>query len=249
VTDVLEHRHGHYLHAHPHAGPHRHLLRPRRSRDAHDHGHSHGLIDPSITRSREGVRAVGLSLAVLGATAMLQLVVYVATSSVALLADLVHNFGDALTAVPLGAAFLARSRTAERRAGYVVVLAILASALVALWQSVDRLISPEHIDHLPALALAGFLGFAGNELAARVRLRAGRRLSSPALIADGNHARADALVSLGVVASAAVVAVGLDVADPLIGLVITLVILRITWQSWLTVRGAPSRHRSGLRQS
>jgi cation diffusion facilitator family transporter len=240
----LEHRHGRYVHSHPHAGPHRHLLRPRRSAGrhehahAHDHGHSHGLVDPSITRSREGLRAVGLSLAVLGATAVAQLAVYFATSSVALLADLVHNFGDALTAVPLAVAFLLRSTVAERRAGYFVVLAILASALVALWQSVERLVSPEPIEHLLALALAGLIGFLGNELAARIRLRAGRRLDSPALIADGNHARTDGLVSLGVVASAAAVAAGADVADPLIGLVITVVILRITWQSWRTVTSA-----------
>jgi cation diffusion facilitator family transporter len=184
---------------------------------------------------------VGLSLAVLGATAVLQLAIYLATSSVALLADLVHNFGDALTAAPLAVAFLLRSAVAERRAGYFVVLAILASALVALWQSIERLLNPGSIEHLLALALAGVIGFLGNELAARIRLRAGRRLDSPALIADGNHARTDGLVSLGVVASAAAVAVGLDVADPLIGLVITVVILRITWQSWQTVRAYDGR--------
>jgi cation diffusion facilitator family transporter len=244
VAELLEHRHGAYVHAHPHTGPHRHLLRPRRSPERREHhgqghGHSHGLVDPSITRSREGLRAVGLSLAVLGATAALQLAIYLATSSVALLADLVHNFGDALTAVPLAVAFVLRSPVAERRAGYLVVLAILASALVALWQSVERLLSPESVEHLLALALAGVIGFLGNELAARIRLRAGRKLDSPALIADGNHARTDGLVSLGVVASAAAVAVGLHVADPLIGLAITVVILRITWQSWRTIAAHP----------
>ena len=201
------------------------------------HGHSHGLVDGSITRSREGVRAVSVSLAVLLVTALLQVMVFVATSSVALLADLIHNFGDALTAIPLGAAFLMRSAAAEKRAGYFVVAAIFISAVVAAIEAVNRLVHPQHIDHLLVLAFAGAIGFVGNELAAQVRLRAGARLESPALIADGNHARTDGLVSLAVVASAIVVALGLDVADPLIGLAITVVILRITWQSWRTITG------------
>jgi cation diffusion facilitator family transporter len=202
------------------------------------HGHSHGLVDPSITRSRAGLRAVSLSLAVLGLTALAQAGLFVATSSVALLADLIHNFGDALTALPLGAAFLLRSRVAERRAGYFVVLAIFVSACVAAVESVVRLVEPQTVEHLGALAAAGVIGFLGNEVAAQIRLRASRRLDSAALDADGHHARVDGLVSLGVVASAGAVAIGLDVADPLIGLAITLVILRITWQSFRTVRGA-----------
>jgi cation diffusion facilitator family transporter len=202
----------------------------------HEHAHSHGLVERSILRSREGLRAVLLSLAILGATAFAQAVIYVLSGSVALLADLVHNVGDALTAIPVGAAFLLRSPRAERWAGYAVVLAIFVSACVALWQAVDRLISPEEISHLWVLAAAGMLGFVGNEVAARVRLRAGRRLDSPALIADGNHARVDGFVSLGVVASAFVVGLGAEIADPIIGLAITLVILRITWASWQTVR-------------
>jgi len=202
----------------------------------HAHDHSHGLIDPSIRRSREGLRAVGLSLAVLGAAAVAQLAIFLATNSVALLADLIHNFGDALTAVPVGAAFLLRSERAERWAGLAVVAAIFISACVAGYESVQRLIHQRPPDHLVALAAAGAIGFLGNWIAARVRTRAGHRLDSPALIADGDHARADALVSLGVVASAVVVALGLDIADLLIGLAITGVILRITWQSWGTVR-------------
>jgi cation diffusion facilitator family transporter len=200
------------------------------------HGHSHGLVDPSIRRSREGLRAVGLSLAILGLAAVAQALILVSTGSVALLADLIHNAGDALTALPLGLAFLLRSERAERHAGLAVVLAIFVSACVAGVAAVDRLVNPNPPDHLLALALAGLVGFAGNWVAAVVRTRAGRRLESPALIADGAHARADAYVSLAVVASAAVVAAGLDVGDPLIGLAITLVILRITWQSWRTVR-------------
>ena len=202
----------------------------------HGHGHSHGLVDPSITRSRAGVRAVAIALAILAATTVAQGVVFVASSSVALLADLIHNGGDALTAVPLGIAFLLRSPRAERLAGLAVVAAIFVSACVAGAEAVHRLIDPRVPDHLGALAAAGVIGFAGNWLAGLVRTRAGRRLDSPALVADGAHARADAYLSLGVVASAAVVALGLDVADPLIGLGISLLILRITWHSWQTVR-------------
>lgn len=202
----------------------------------HAHGHSHGIIDASITRSREGLRAVSWSLLVLLITTVVQVVVFVVTDSVALLADLIHNGGDALTAVPVGVAFLMRSRVAEKRAGYFVVGAIFVSAAVAGVLSVERLINPQPIDNLVALALAGAFGFVGNELAAQIRLRAGRRLQSAALIADGNHARVDGIVSLAVVASAAVVAAGLPIGDPLIGLTITLVILRITVQSWRTVR-------------
>jgi cation diffusion facilitator family transporter len=201
----------------------------------HDHGHSHGLVDRSIVRSREGVRAVSVSLAVLGVAALAQTAVFAVSGSVALLADLIHNFGDALTAVPLGIAFYVRSQRGERLAGLAVVLAILASACVALYETVQRLVHPQHLSNLAAVALAGVIGFAGNELAARYRLRAGRRLESPALLADGNHARVDGFVSLGVVVSAALVALGADVADPLVGLVITAVILRVTWQSWRTV--------------
>ena len=204
-----------------------------------EHGHSHGLVHASIKRSKAGLRAVSLSLLVLLITALAQVAIFVATSSVALLADLIHNFGDALTAVPLGAAFLLRSFKAEKRAGYFVVATIFISACVAAGESVNRLINPQHIDHLPALALAGIIGFAGNEIAARIRLRAGRNLNSPAMIADGNHARTDGFVSLAVVASAIVVALGLDVGDPIIGVTITVVILRITWQSFQTVRSDP----------
>jgi cation diffusion facilitator family transporter len=203
----------------------------------HSHGHSHGLVDPSIVRSRAGVRAVALSLGVLGATAAAQAAVYLLTGSVALLADLIHNVGDALTAVPLAIAFFLRSAAAERLAGFAVILAIFVSACVAGYESIVRLIRPEDISALWAVGLAGAAGFVGNEIAARVRLRAGRRLASPALVADGNHARVDGFVSLGVVLSALAVALGARIADPLIGLGITLVILKITWDSWRTVRG------------
>jgi divalent metal cation (Fe/Co/Zn/Cd) transporter len=242
--DALRHRHGLVEHSHPHSGPHRHLrsglrrsLPVEKRRDSghshgREHGHSHGLVDRSIVRSREGVKAVALSLGILGLAAGAQLAIFFLSSSVALFADLVHNFGDALTAIPLGIAFALRSFRAEKIAGLAVVLAIFVSACVALYETIQRFIHPEDLTHLWVLAAAGVIGFAGNELAAQVRLRAGRRLSSPALVADGNHARTDGFVSLGVVASAALVAVGLPRADPVVGLAITAVIFKITWDSW-----------------
>lgn len=146
----------------------------------HDRGHTHGLVDPSILRSRAGLRAVALSLGILGLTALVQAVVFVFSSSVALLADLIHNVGDALPAVPIGIAFLLRSERAERLAGFAVVLAIFVSACVAFYEAVARLIHPQDPAHLWALAAAGMVGFLGNELAAQVRLRAGQRLDSAA---------------------------------------------------------------------
>jgi cation diffusion facilitator family transporter len=251
------HRHGRFLHSHPYARNHRHAFAPRASRavvarhgeelvSAHDHahghpsghGHSHGLVDRTLVRSREGVRAVLLSLAVLGLAAGAQAAVFVLSSSVALLADLIHNGGDALTAVPLGIAFLLRSFRAEKLAGRAVVLAIFLSACVALYETILRLIHPEQLGHLWVLAAAGLIGFAGNELAAQVRLRAGRRLGSPALVADGNHARVDGFVSLGVIAGAGAVSLGWRLGDPIVGLAITLVILKIARDSWRTVSAA-----------
>jgi divalent metal cation (Fe/Co/Zn/Cd) transporter len=243
------HRHGRRIHEHRYVRAHRHLRLIRRSQPVepgeheHDHerhehgehGHSHGLVDRSIVRSRAGVKAVSLSLAVLGAAALAQVAIFVFSGSVALLADLIHNFGDALTAVPLGIAFFLRSFRGEKLAGLAVVLTIFVSACVALYETIRRLIHPQQLSHLWVLAAAGLIGFVGNELAAQVRLRAGERLSSPALIADGNHALVDGFFSLGVVASAIVVSLGVEIGDPIIGLAITLVILRITWQSWRTV--------------
>jgi len=255
---VVLHRHGRHVHGHADRGPHRHLVLPQRSQPLpdsgdhdhdhdhdhqhrhghshdHGHGHSHGLVDRSIVRSHEGVKAVSISLAVLGIAAAAQVAIFLLSGSVALLADLIHNFGDALTAIPLGIAFFLRSYRGEKLAGLAVVLAIFVSACVALYETIQRFIHPQHLSHLWVLAAAGVIGFVGNEIAAQVRLHAGQRLSSPALIADGNHARIDGFVSLGVVASAIVVALGLQIGDPIIGLAITLVILRITWQSWRTV--------------
>jgi cation diffusion facilitator family transporter len=183
------------------------------------------------------MRAVALALLVLGLTAGAQALIFTLSGSVALLADLIHNVGDAATAIPLGIAFALRSVRAERWAGLAVVLAIFVSACVAGYEAIARLIEPADVEHLGALAAAGAIGFAGNWIAALIRSRAGRRLDSPALVADGAHARADAYVSLAVIASAAVLALDFQIADPLIGLAITVVILRITWDSWRTVRG------------
>jgi cation diffusion facilitator family transporter len=251
------------VHSHPHRGPHRHVTSPRRSQalagagryersgpvggdrehvHGDGHGHSHGLIDESIKRSSEGLRAVSLSLLVLGVAAGAQTAVFLASGSIALLADLIHNFGDALTALPLGAAFLLRSHVAERRAGLAVVAAIFVSACVAGVEAISRLLHPSAPTHLAVVAAAGAIGFAGNFLAARIRTGAGRRLDSAALIADGNHARADAYVSLAVIASALLVTLGAPIADPLIGLLICVAILRITWESWKTVRDHHYHH-------
>lgn len=222
-TCDLEGAHEHHFHhgGHVHGG----------------HGHSHGLVDPALKRSRDGVRVVLVSLAILGVTAAVQAAIYIATSSIALLADLIHNGGDALTAVPLGAAFLLRSARAERTAGLLVVITILASAIAAGAFAVVRIVNPLAPTNLLALGLAGAVGVAGNAIAARVRLDGARRLDSAALLADGEHARSDAIVSVGVIASAAAVAVGAPLADPIVGLVITALILRITWESFQTVRG------------
>jgi len=203
--------------------------------------HTHGVVDPEIARSRDGIRVVAWSLVALALTALVQTLVFVLSGSVALLADLVHNFGDAFTAIPLAVAFVAVSRRGERWAGYVVVAAIFASACIAAFEAVQRLLHPEQLSHLPVLALAGVVGFLGNELAAQIRLRGGDRLDSAALTADGHHARVDGFVSLGVIASAGAVALGFDAADPLIGLAIAALIVRITFHAWRMIRADQPR--------
>ena len=216
-------------HAHPRGRPH--------SR--------HGLADDAIRRSRAGLRAVFLALLILALAAAAQAVVFVATGSVALLADLIHNVGDAATAIPLGIAFALGSARAERLAGLAIVAAIFLSACLAAYEAVERLVDPRPVNDLGVLALAGAVGFAGNWGAAAVRRRAGRRLKSAALVADGDHARADAYLSVAVVGSAAALALGVEAADPLIGLAITAVILLISWRSWRTVRGGDAPEGAG----
>ena len=206
------------------------------------HGHSHGGMDPGLLRSRDAMHALLVSLVVLGATAAFQAVVVVVSGSVALLADTVHNVGDALTAVPLGVAFLLLRRGRTRRltygygraedfAGLAVVAVILFSAVYAAYEAIDRLVNPSPPGYLLATAIAGVVGFIGNEWVAVYRLRAGRRVGSAALVADGYHARIDGVTSLAVVAGVIGVALGFDLADPIVGLLISVVILRIVWQS------------------
>jgi cation diffusion facilitator family transporter len=215
--------------------------------DTHDdhaeaHSHTHGLIDPTIATTDRGIWAVKWSFGILAVTSALQLGVVLASGSVALLADTIHNAGDAVTAVPLWIAFrLARRRPTERftyglgrvedLAGLTIVGIIFASAVGAGWEAVSRLLHPQQINFLPAVAAAGIVGFVGNEAVAVFRIRIGREIESAALIADGYHARADGLTSLAVVVSAAGVWLGFPVADPAIGLLITVAILGIVMQS------------------
>lgn len=206
-----------------------------------DPNHTHDL--PEIEgRSKAGLQAVGLSLGLLLLTAVAQAVVFALSGSAALLADLIHNLGDALTAVPVGIAFLMHSAKAERSAGVMVVVAILVSMAVAAMTAIDKLINRDAPDHLLALAVAGAIGVLGNAAAARVRTRAGQKLGSAALVADGHHARIDAIVSVGVILSAGVVALGFPVADPIIALGITAMIGHIARDAWRTVRGHDHDH-------
>jgi cation diffusion facilitator family transporter len=206
------------------------------------HGHTHGVIDPSIAESKEGIRAVKWSFAILMGTALLQFAAVTATGSVALLADTIHNFADATTAIPLGVAFLLGRRTPTRTftyglgrvedlAGLLIVLIILFSAIASAYEAITRLTDPQPIHYLPLVAAAGVIGLIGNAAAAFVRIRVGHRINSTALIADGYHAAADSLTSLAVVAGAVGVHLGWPLADPVIGLLITLIILGIVWQS------------------
>ena len=209
---------------------------------AGEHGHVHGVVDPSIASSERGIWAVKWSFGILTVTALLQLAIFSLSGSVALLADTIHNIGDATTAIPLWIAFaLARRKPSksftyglgrvEDLAGIVVVLIILISAGVAFYEAIDRLFHPHLVQNLGWLAAAGIVGFLGNEIVAIFRIRVGRQMNSVALIADGYHARTDGLTSLAVVAGAAGVALGFPLADPIIGLLITIAILGIVWQS------------------
>ena len=227
-----DHGHGHSLDgSHAHGPDH-----------DHGHGHAHGTVDPALLSTAQGISAVKWSLVILAMTAALQIVVVVLTGSVALLADTVHNVGDALTAVPLWIAFAYARRPATKRytygfgrvedlAGIAVVLAILFSALFAGYESVLRIIHPQSITYLGAVAAAALVGFLGNEAVAQLRIRTGKRIGSVALVADGHHARVDGFTSLAVLAGAVGVWLGFPLADPIVGLVIALAILRIVWQS------------------
>lgn len=201
--------------------------------------HSHDAadsIDATLVASDRGIRAVKISLVALAFTAALQLVVVAISGSVALLADTIHNFSDALTAVPLWIAFVLGRRAATRRytygygraedlAGLFVILMIALSAVLAGWQAIDRLLNPSTITNVGWVAVAGFIGFLGNEAVAVFRIREGTAIGSAALVADGHHARTDGLTSLAVLVGAGGVALGWQWADPVIGLVITVAIL------------------------
>jgi cation diffusion facilitator family transporter len=201
--------------------------------------HSHepaDKVDDAMRSARDGTRAVWVSLLVLGVTAAAQAVVVLRSGSVALLGDTLHNVADALTALPLGVAFLLGRRAASRRytygygraedlAGIAIVATIAASAMLACYQAIDRLVHPQPVTYLPAVAAAGLIGFVGNELVARYRITVGRRIGSAALVADGLHARTDGFTSLAVLAGAGGVALGWRWADPVVGLLITVAIL------------------------
>ncbi|MFB7927539.1 cation diffusion facilitator family transporter [Streptomyces sp. NPDC056039] len=224
MSDRHEHSHPHH---HRHGPRHRlsHLLTP----------HSHETadkVDSALESSARGMRALWVSLAVLGVTALAQALVVVVSGSVALLGDTVHNAADALTAVPLGIAFVLGRRAATRRftygygraedlAGLVIVLTIAASAAFAGWAAIDRLLDPRPVQHVPAVAVAALVGFAGNEWVARYRIRVGRSIGSAALVADGLHARTDGFTSLAVLLGAGGSALGWQLADPIVGLAIT----------------------------
>jgi cation diffusion facilitator family transporter len=225
---ALAHGHGHgHGHAHGHDG---------------GHGHTHGVIDPTIATTERGIWAIKWSFVILALTAVFQIVIVLLSGSVALLADTIHNVGDAATAIPLWIAFaFARRKPSDQftyglgrvedLAGMTIVGLILFSALVAGYQTIDRLINPQEIQFLGAVATAGVVGFIGNEAVAVFRIRVGREINSAALIADGYHARVDGLTSLAVVAGAIGVWLGFPLADPLVGGVITVLIFGIVWQS------------------
>jgi cation diffusion facilitator family transporter len=207
----------------------RHVVTPH----SHD---SADRVDTALETSKRGLRTLIWSFAALFATAIAQLTVVLISGSVALLGDTIHNFADALTALPIGIAFLLGRRVATRRytyglgraedlAGVVVVMIIAASAALAGWQAVDRLLHPQPVQHLWIVAAAGVIGFAGNEIVARYRITVGRLIGSAALVADGLHARTDGFTSLAVVFGALGVGLGFPLADPIIGLGITVAIL------------------------
>ncbi|MFF5214083.1 cation diffusion facilitator family transporter [Micromonospora sp. NPDC000442] len=241
---VNDHAHDHSHHDHDHAHPTEQHGRAGRfvawwHRLTHavvPHSHdSRAKIDPALESSRDGLRALWISLVGLGVTALAQAAIVVLSGSVALLGDTLHNVADALTAVPLAVAFLLGRRAATRAytygygraedlAGIIIVLVIAGSAVAAGWTAVSRLVNPAEVTHLPWVAAAGFVGFVGNELVARYRIRVGRRIGSAALVADGLHARTDGYTSLAVLAAAGGAAVGWHWADPVVGLAIAVAI-------------------------
>ena len=246
-TKPHDHEHEHDDHGRDHGHDHRH------SHGEHGHSHPTGIkgflyglfvphshdaadsIDDAMEASKEGVRALIISLFVLLVTTILQAAVVAVSGSVALLADTIHNFSDALTAVPLWVAFILSRRAATRRytfgynraedlAGLFIVVVVLLSAVVAAWQSIDRLIHPQPLQNVGWVIVAGLIGFAGNEAVAIYRIRIGRRIGSAALVADGVHARTDGFTSLAVVIGGIGVLLGFPLADPIVGIIISVAI-------------------------
>jgi cation diffusion facilitator family transporter len=222
------HEHGEKEHGHDHAGG--------------VHGHVHGTIDPSITASDRGLWAVKWSFVGLFITTLIQIVIFYFSGSIALLADAIHNLGDGCTAVPLGIAFILGKRKPSKRftygygrvedlAGLVVVLTILASAAFAGYESINRFFHPKPVGYLWAVAIGAIVGFIGNESVAVFRIKVGKEMGSAALIADGYHARTDGIASLAVLVSATGIYFGYPLADPIIGILMTILILRIVWES------------------
>jgi cation diffusion facilitator family transporter len=213
--------------------------------------HSHDLtnqIDPGLEGSSEGIRATKIALGLLLVTSLVQLVIVLFSGSVALLADMIHNVADGLTSIPLWIAFVLSRRAhtrsysygyrrSEDLAGLFIVLVIAASAVIVAWESVSRLVDPEPLTHLPWVLLAGVVGVVGNELAARIRIRTGRRIGSPALVADGYHARTDTMASFGVIIAVAGAWAGYPIVDPIVGLLIAVLI------AWIAVETARSVFR------
>ena len=239
-------------HGHEHPREHDHPSTGRlRDLVASVVGHSHDpgdSIDDALTSDRRGIRALKISLLILGVTAVAQLAVVVVSGSVALLADTIHNFSDALTAIPLWIAFAIGGRAATRRytfgyrraedlAGLFVLVMIGGSAILAAFESISRLVNPQPMTNIPIVIGAGLIGFAGNEAVALFRIRVGRSIGSAALVADGYHARTDGLTSLAVVAGALGVAAGYPLADPIVGLLITAVILVVLKQATAQMLG------------
>jgi cation diffusion facilitator family transporter len=249
----MSHEHDHH-HDSGHDHPHRHdhashgtWARIRHAVGPHSHAHD-SKVDAALESSRQGLKVLWISLAGLAATACAQGLVVALSGSVALLGDALHNSADALTAVPLGIAFMVGRRRPNRRytygygraedlAGVVIVAVIVLSSAAAAFAAVQRLLHPHPVTHLLAVAIAAALGFAGNELVASYRIRTGRRIGSAALVADGLHARTDGFTSLAVLAGAGGVALGWSWADPAVGLLITAAILAVGWQAAREVGG------------
>ncbi|MDQ6788888.1 MAG: cation diffusion facilitator family transporter [Acidobacteriota bacterium] len=229
-------------HGHPHEED-----APKHDAHGHDHsssehGHTHGVIDPSIAATDRGLWAVKWSFIGLGITTLIQIFIFYFSGSIALLADAIHNVGDACTALPLGIAFILGKRKPSKRftygfgrvedlAGLFVVLTILASAIWAGYESINRFFHPKPVTYLWAVVIGGIVGFLGNEGVAVFRIKVGKEMGSAALVADGYHARTDGIASLAVILSAVGVYLGFPLADPIIGIIMTLLILKIVWES------------------